>query len=832
MSHVVILIPPDLDHTVRPGERGPEPHTVTLRSWAVLRSSGWLSVFTLVAAGACSDTSGCGTTPLPNGSLPATQTIEGGAQIRITRQGFQKLTGVVPDLINAQIADGFCVPEGTQATIHYCYEAQGQCNPGCLADVSLNAIQFVASSSTTLTLRLDLAANATVPTEAPGFAPCYLTAVGDHLYGDADIQLLPDPTTGALTVTLTQIRNIDLSRLNVTGSSGFCSGASVFATFLKDYFATAIADYMTPTVNDLIQSYLPDPLGIEGVVDIGSLLASISPGTQAGLETRIIPGGFATVFGNSQLQITGATLGVITGFNSDEDPTTRGAGSASEPALCVPPILPPVLSAAPYSLSTTSRGTYVLPAVPGFSGTPDPLGRDLSIGISEMMLDLAGHHAVTSGAACLGIGTSLVPQLNLGTFGVLVPSVSELGNDDGNDPMLLVTRPQKAIDFTIGDNTAQSPALTIHLHDFEIDVYAFLFERYTRAFTMSATLDVGINVEFDQPPGGGWQVKPTLVGLSSSDVAIKVLNNQFVAETAAQLEGALPSVFDLRVTQLAIPTIDLPTFAGFSIGNPSIARVTSTAPATSFLAINANLDVVAPVAQIKSAARAALRSVDTPPIDSVRAALVNAPGGKLPTVTFDVDAVDQLGRPLEWSWRVGNGLWHPYTEATPLAISDRAFAWQGTYTIGLMSRVRGDQATASGETVVPVVIDSVGPHVTKKSGWDGERYVVRGWDVVGETAIKIAFGSPGDDEPKTSWHAAASADLTRGEVSALAVDGELAVFLEDERGNRTIALVRPFHGQAGSSGCSCDASSGSPSGTAGLLLLVVLGLRRRRRPNR
>ncbi len=809
-------------------ERGTSADGGTLRSTAVLRSPGWLSIITLVATGACSDTTGCGTTPLPNGELPATQTIEGGAQIRITRQGFQKLTGVVPDLINAQIEDGFCVPEGTEATIHYCYEVQGRCNTGCLVDLALNAVQFVATNSTTLTVRLDLAANATVPADAPGFDPCYLTAVGDHLYGDADIALVPDPTTGELTVTLTQIRNVDLSRLNVTGSSGFCSGASAFAGFLKDYFADQLADYMTPTVNDLIQSYLPDPLGIEGVVDIGSLLASISPGTQAGLETRIIPGGFATVFGNSQLQITGATLGVITGFNSDEDPTTRGAGSASEPALCVPPILPPVLSAAPYSLTPTARGSFLLPAAPGFSGSPDPLGRDLSIGVSEMMLDLAGHHAVTSGAACLGIGTALVPQLNLGTFGVLVPSVAELGNDDGNDPMLLVTRPQRAIDFTIGDNTAQSPALTVHLRDLEIDVYAFLFERYTRAFTMSATLDIGINVEFDQPAGAPWQVKPTLAGLSSSDVEIKVINSQFVAESVTNLEGALPSVFDLLVTQLAIPTIDLPTFAGFAIGNPSIAKVTSTAPAASFLALNANLDVVAPVAQIKSAARAKLRSVETPSIDSVRAALANTAGGKLPVVTFDVDTVDQLGRPLEWSWRVGNGLWHPYASATPLTISDRAFAWQGTYSIGLMSRVRGDQGTASGETVVPVVIDSVGPHVTRKSGWDDDRYVVRGFDVVGERAIKIAFGSPGDDEPKTPWQATASADLSRGQVTALAVDGELAVFLEDERGNRTIALVQPFHGQAGASGCSCESSSGAGAQTLLFVLLGLVSLRRRR----
>ena len=56
----------------------------------------------------------------------------------------------------------------------------------------------------------------------------------------------------------------DLSRLEVTGSSGFCSGAAAFAGFLKTFLGQTLADYMTPTVNDLIQGFLPDPLGIEG----------------------------------------------------------------------------------------------------------------------------------------------------------------------------------------------------------------------------------------------------------------------------------------------------------------------------------------------------------------------------------------------------------------------------------------------------------------------------------------------------------------------------------------------------------------------------------------
>jgi hypothetical protein len=53
---------------------------------------------------------------------------------------------------------------------------------------------------------------------------------------------------------------------------------------------------------------------------------------------------------------------------------------------------------------------------------PEPAD-DLAIGMSETTLDLAGHHLVTSGGMCLGVGTGLISQLNLGTISVLVQSL-------------------------------------------------------------------------------------------------------------------------------------------------------------------------------------------------------------------------------------------------------------------------------------------------------------------------------------------------------------------------------------------------------------------------
>ena len=61
---------------------------------------------------------------------------------------------------------------------------------------------------------------------------------------------------------------------------------------------------------------------------------------------------------------------------------------------------------------------------------------------------------------CLGFGTEMIPQLNLGAVGLLIPSLAELGSVEGNDPLLLLLRPTTAVDFTIGEGTEVSPSLT------------------------------------------------------------------------------------------------------------------------------------------------------------------------------------------------------------------------------------------------------------------------------------------------------------------------------------------------------------------------------------
>ena len=829
-----------------------------------------VSVLFILAMGACGNLGGCGacgaSQPLPPGGLPATQTIEGGAQIRVTPSGFTKLTSILPGILNSQLGNGFCIgkgsfgdPTGFLGTgAEWCYKNDGTCAPGCDASVSLNpnGVALQVTNQQTLNVAISTSVSATIPIKGQVVgigASCTMTATSNNLHGDLDIAFGIDQTTGELTIHVAKVNSFQLN-MNFSGCSLLSDIANLAGSIIDSVVGQFVIQLLTPVIDNLIQGFLPHPLGIAGMLDVGKLLAGVSPGTKAEMEARLVPGGYVSLAG------AGMSLGVITGINSDLDPSTRtgtrgdGVPYASEPSLCVPPLGTPDFTAAPYSLPFTSRGTFQMNPADEFAGMPDPSGADLAMGISHTTLDQLGHHLVTSGAMCLGVGTSYIKQLNVGTIGILVPSLGDLASDTGSDPLLLVTRPQRAITFTIGDNTTTSPALTIALEHMEVDFYAFLYERYVRAFTLDLTMNIGVNLQFQQMPGMPAQIVPSLVGISSQDVQLKVLNSEFVKETPQHLEAVLPGVFDLVTPLLgSLPPINVPSFAGFSLNNLSIQKVTTSQD--EFLALYASLgangmmrqlglheesmanavaamDGALPPHQPASTGTARIVKVDTPLPEQIRASFLREKTGALPTITFDADRYDAGGRELEWTWRFDNGMWHEWQPGGTLAISDRAFAFQGKYSIGLRSRVKGDYRTNNDLPAFPVTIDSVGPKVfVDEVHWDGDKLIVPINDVVSGKNVHVAFGRPGDATPSTEWVAYQDLSLTREEADALSIGGQLAVFAKDEVGNQSIALVtNGFHGSAGATGCGCGATGPT---TGGVVMFAFVGLivLRRRRPS-
>lgn len=808
-----------------------------------------LSALFIVAMGACGSAGGCGSCaavdPLPGGKLPAGQTIEGGAQLRVTPHGFTTLTSIIPGLIGDQLNAGFCLPSGSIGPISYCSGDHDGCTNGCRVFPTIKSVSVAPSTNNAVNIHLDASAKLSLPVSL-GLS-CTFNVTVDDLAADVPLTLGTNATTGELTITPpATLNNFQITTPDLSGCS-VISGIAQFAISLfHGPFQNAVAGAITPALQTIVTTFLPSPLGLVGRMDISQLLAGLLPATGAHLEARLVPGGYAQVANG------GLNVGLITGLNSDSDPTTRQAGKDSEVAACVPPLATPNLTQAPYNLTTNARQAFTMPPAGPFQGTPDPPGSstDIAVGISEATLNLLGHHVVTSGALCLGVGTSFVAQLNLGALGSIVPSLGLLASGTGQDPVLLVTRPTRELAFTVGDNTDASPAVSIQVDHLEADLYAFLYQRYVRVFTLDLSLKAGVNLEFEQAAGGPTMIKPTLVGLSSDNVKLAVSNSDFVSEPASELEKSLPVVFNLVLPLLGdLPEIAVPQIASFELDNLAIQHIKNGSQ--NFLEVYgslaasqalrragsrnaalgsavAALDAKQPTFAAPSTGRASVDSVSTPPPADIRAALQHT-GGAMPRVTFNVDQVDASGRPLEWAYQLNGGMWRSW-HTGPLVVEDAAFAWQGKYTIGVKSRVKGDYHTVSATTQFPVIIDSVAPTIAAdKAAWNGDTFEVTAVDVVSDRALSYAFGRPGSTKPESPWVAGDKAQLGRDAANAYAdADGKVAVFAKDEAGNIAVALVSPGAPQDGG-GCSVG---GAPGAGGLVLVLLVAGLvlvpRRRR----
>src|SRR6185312_8144344 len=117
----------------------------------------------LMGAGSCSSGCGCGTSsPLPTGGLPGDQTIEGGAQVRVTPQGFTKLTNLLPEALGSALGGGTCIAEGSVGSspfdAQWCdTNAGGVCGTGTGCPLAITPTSVSLSVTNAQTLAANIA---------------------------------------------------------------------------------------------------------------------------------------------------------------------------------------------------------------------------------------------------------------------------------------------------------------------------------------------------------------------------------------------------------------------------------------------------------------------------------------------------------------------------------------------------------------------------------------------------------------------------------------------------------------------------------------------------
>ncbi|MBN2723163.1 MAG: hypothetical protein JXR95_03735 [Deltaproteobacteria bacterium] len=835
---------------------------------------------------------GCSEIEPLDSPLPPNQIIENGVQLRITQSGFDTIKTILPQYVEGEFGHIAFIPNfwvgdsGHSYGIDFCPLGCGIELPNIDLDFSLvdntensnNIDQCkdgVMSSSVCDEIYGDIQANLYF-----GFDIDIIVAgsnisdqcsidvgfVDDPFSGSVALGLRTRPEDGYLRMDINSVSNLDLSGLEASLNNciPFVDGIinalvlenigqyiEILDAFVGDAIVNWIANNLViPLLQPTIDKLIPD-IGLEGQINAGSFLASAGfSGVDANLEMKMISGGYVDVKNH------GITAGIITGFNSDRNPDTRGetknefsVAEHSEGARCIPPIATPDLTQTGLSVVSGVSGasadrmkTFTRAIIEEYSGMYDQAAlvfengdmADVSVAITQDMLNLAGFHIVNSGALCLTMGTEDNELVKVGTFSVLIPSMAEIIDPKAGDaPLQLVIRPQNALQFQVGQGTGGASGLIdLYLQDFQIDLYPFVNGRYARALTLALDMHLQMDLEEGVDEEGNVTVMPVLRPVDESLIGARVLNSDLIREDPAEVAAIFPSILGMIMPMLtgALQPIPMPNF--------EITKLNANGDYLTWKIVQLdNLEFKSSTAQdaILINAKIISKSVGTKKMDMdpflfdaqltdavtysperLRATLMGTDNAR-PYIIVSLDGNDG-----EYQYRIDRGLWSPFIRTDTLEIEDLGLFLQGKHTVEIRGRRAGDPRSLNLEVVtLPFVLDTVAPTLTVESS-EGE-ITLNGHDFVSSSSdLKYSIL-----EGKT-WSEWSSFNIIDGDyASRYSSAGILKVRVKDEMDNVSTHEVFVtsrtliFEDTTSMFGCS---SSGKGASDTGISLFLILGM--------
>ena len=830
-------------------------------------------LMTLAACGRSSGCSGCSADGPP---FPDKDRIQSAIQVRLTDNGVGFLEQNLEPLLAQAIPGGLnvCLPgQGGDVLglIQYGF-CQDQCpdgNQGCPINIAIGGVDLQLVNPATVRATVTFSdLHADINVFANPVVDCNLTIDGPGFPVAVDLNLSTPEPTRDLTFAVANPQYV-LSDLDIhlQGNAGFLSplcdlldGAINFPV-IGDFLLQTLQGFLDGQLPGLINGFLegftcmtcqanadcpieggatcdggqcmlngtclPAPLGVHGMLDLGALLSSFSPGLAAQLQYLITPGSYVAV------ENDGLSLGVIGGARSDK-------------ARCVPPKPQPPVDVEP-------------PRAVALESNVDPAGRpyEVGIGISDLFVEHGMWAFFNSGALCLGITNDKISQLNTRTLGVLLHDLNRLTR--GSEALAITLSPQEVPIATFGGNVTapdpenpgqyllQDPLLTIQIPDLWLDFHAFIDDRWVRIFSLNADVEVPLGIAFDPDNG----IIPVLGDLSQAIRNVEVDNADIMRDNPQALANLLPVLLGPLLPQLAgglSNPISLPDVMGYKLDlqDHSIEGIENN----TFLGIFANLER----APADGAPNMIRYGLDT----TVRVLETHAPAEdelaadspdfwKRAWVRLAVGGVDGSADEggLEYQWRVDEGTWSLFTPATEMVVRSPMFALQGKHKVEVRARRISDYHSLDlSPAEVEVNIDSLAPELTLTPvpAASGGQVKVDVSDIVSDREGLTVTWRMGDAD---AWQT-----LAADETLVPAPDAaDLHVRAVDEAGNvneQTIAsttqplIGRSSHdvrtGAAAAGGCGncggCVVPGRSTSpGPGALLALLPLGaaLRLRRR---
>ena len=582
---------------------------------------------------------------------------------------------------------------------------------------------------------------------------------------------------------------------------------------------------------------VPTLLGLDGHMNLGSLVAKYSPGNTAAVDLVLAANGAANTAPSCAPNQTYANGACAT----DPSPPYSGhtpngltlsllGGMVPNPAgSCVPIVQNPVPMGIPVPDELTTDKITPWP-----SGDPGP---DINLAIAQRYLNYDATAAYNSGVLCLGVSTAQFQALNSGYVSAVIPSLKDLTFEPGKsskpESMAITTRPQKPPVVVVkgnGTNIKTDPLLTITLPSFAIDFYVWSDDRFVRAFTYTSDITVPIDLDTGKSasnPNGG--ILPVLGDLSIANGTVTNANMLWEnpTNTAAALSSLLGGIVGQFLGKGFSPINLNSSFAkyGIALSIPAGGFRKLTKGTDNFIGFFADLVTAPPGGMLKHTQAQIVGTEVHPEAMTIE----GADRAKFPKlhVTLGSDDDDGSGK-VEYATWIDDQSRSAWSTSRDVTIDSQYLFLQGKHTLYAVGRFVG-QPQSEDETpaAVPFIIDVLPPQVslTTQSG----NLVVNAYDYVSEdSALKVrwrANAQDGTQGPWSEWESYVGLKPIPGGDSM-----SLEVQVEDEMGNvaDVNGLIRgrpdPTIPSA-SSACGCS-TPGAPSGTEGALLagLAALGI--------
>lgn len=798
--------------------------------------------------------------PFPESKVD--KTIMRSGELRLTSSGMSFLSNNLPAIVDAFVPGGlsFCVPPTSMTGVNICSNGStcSSGEPGCDITLTIDNAALTPQPPSTINvkvtigdlneelpftvvggnclLKLHKPGNENLPATIGGEIPITFRIDQSSTFKDLQIEV-GDPV-----VDLTDI-DFDIDGVGIFDLLQ-CEGADLLleGSWIRNLAFGILEDQLVPLVQEQVDAQLcvpcdegcgsgasceddvcryndgscqQAPLGMDGQLLIGSVVEDYTQRPDAAVDMTIRAADTAIVD-------TGLTLGIRAGF----DPVAN--------ALCAPAD-PIARNFTPTGLSTTVTGN----ATP--FGQPFHFGVGLRKNAIEHML----WSVWGSGALCLDINTDKMPLLSTATLGTLLPSIRNLAYGRTSKAYIRIV-PQTEPKVTLGMNTVTpsgssytvvDPLITIDWKDFDVHIFGFVQDRVTRIVTIRMDLLLPVAVLSD----GAGSITPILGDLAAAFTNPRIIAGELVEEDPQRVLDLLPTLIGIALPSIAgsvSQPIDIPEFYGFTIDIPD-ENITSVDNNTT-VAIFANLRIAPQPFTAAAETMILAQRVDLS--ETLPSGLIK-PRVELDVVPGLMSLAD--ARPVEYSYRLNNGLWSMFERTSTLRIDDPVLVVPGVHTVEVRARYVGERTTVDATPAfTTVLIDHEAPlvdieradHIVTVDASDlvDPDHLTMRYKII--TGAGTAQWSPWQPLQPLDLQELAAPDRFRLDVEVqdragnVGADTQTVTWqmpLEPTRDEATTSsTVRPTAG--------CNAAGGAnPSGLA-LLLLVgagAFGARRRRRNN-